>query len=97
MNIIVSDKYRIVLDPRTLKMGEAAPDVYLLDLAPIKEKIDDLGRIADDLMGCLDPSSEMLNSQPNRGGALGVAGYVTMAVVGLTVGIGILALILFSI
>ncbi|RZN68678.1 MAG: tetrahydromethanopterin S-methyltransferase subunit B [Candidatus Methanolliviera hydrocarbonicum] len=97
MNIIISDKYKIVLDPRTLTVGEAAPNVYILNLAPIKEKIDDLEKISDDLMGCLDPYSGMLDSQPNREGSLGRAGFVTMMIVGLTAGLGILALILFSI
>ncbi len=97
MNIIISDKYKIVLDPRTLTVGEAAPNVYVLNLAPIKENIDNLEKVSDDLMKCLDPYSGMLDSQPNREGSLGRAGFVTMMIVGLTAGLGILALILFSI
>jgi len=97
MSIIISEKHRVVLDPKTLKAGAAAPDVYVLDISPIEEKIKELDIIVDDLVGCLDPTTGMLNSQPNREGALSRAGFLTMMVIGLTIGLGIIALVLLSI
>jgi len=97
MTIVISEKNRVVLDPKTLKVGEALPDIYVLDISPIEEKINELDIIVDDLVGCLDPTTDMLNSQPNRGGALSRAGFLTMMVIGLIVGLGIIGLVLFSI
>ncbi|BDC36192.1 MAG: tetrahydromethanopterin S-methyltransferase subunit B [Candidatus Methanoliparum thermophilum] len=97
MSIVISEKHRVVLDPKTLKVGMALPDVYILDISPIEEKIKELDIIADDLIGCLDPTTGMLNSQPNREGALSRAGFLTMMMVGLTIGLGMIALVLLSI
>ncbi|MCW3130479.1 MAG: tetrahydromethanopterin S-methyltransferase subunit B [Methanophagales archaeon] len=85
--LVINEKYRVVLDPDSLKVGESRAGFYKVNLAPIEEQITVLETAVDDLFNCLDPTSGFAMSQPHREGALSKAGFITMFVFGVIFGV----------
>ncbi len=94
--LVINEKYGVVLDPDSLKVGVSRAGFYKVNLAPIEEQISVLETAVDDLFNCLDPRSGFVMSQPHREGALSKAGFVTMFVFGVIFGVLAVALVLFK-
>lgn len=95
--LVINEKYGVVLDPDTLKVGVSRAGFYKVSLSPIEEQIAVMEASVDDLFNCLDPKSGFLMSQPHREGALSKAGFVTMFVFGVLFGVLVVAFVLLKI
>ena len=94
--LVINEKYGVVLDPDSLKVGESRAGFYKVNLSPIEEQISTMEASVDDLFNCLDPTSGFLMSQPHREGALSRAGFVTMFVLGILFGVLAVAIVLLK-
>ncbi|MBN1763460.1 MAG: tetrahydromethanopterin S-methyltransferase subunit B [Methanomicrobia archaeon] len=94
--ITINEKYGIVLDPETLKVGEARAGFYKVGLSPIEEQIEVLESAVDDLFKTLDPTSSFNMAQPNREGMLSKAGFTTFFMVGVTMALLAVAVIFLA-
>lgn len=94
--LVINEKYGVVLDPDSLKVGESRAGFYKVNLSPIEEQISTMEASVDDLFNCLDPTSGFLMSQPYREGALSKAGFVTMFVLGVLFGVLAVAIVLLK-
>lgn len=94
--IVVNEKLGVVLDPTSLRVGAARPGFYVVTLAPIEEKLNELDTAVEELVNVLDPTSSFKNAQPNREGMISKAGFTTFFFVGLAVGILAVALIFLA-
>jgi len=77
----------LVLDPLTGLLAKERKDVILYELEPVMEAIDELDKIADDLMNSLTPDAQLLNSWPNRHKTSWYAGILTNSFYGLIFGL----------
>jgi tetrahydromethanopterin S-methyltransferase subunit B len=94
--ITINEKFGIVLDPDTLKVGEAQPGFYKVGLSPIEEQIVVLESAVDDLFNTLDPTTSFNMAQPNREGMLSKAGFTTFFMVGVTIALLAVAVIFLA-
>ncbi len=94
--ITINEKFGIVLDPETLKVGEARPGFYKVGLSTIEEQITVLESAVGDLLNVLDPTTSFRVAQPNREGMMSKAGFTTFFMVGVTLGILAVALIFLA-
>ena len=94
--ITINDKFAVVLDPSTLKVGEAVPGFYKVSLAPIEEQLDILEDAVDDLFNILSPTTSYSMAQPNREGTTNVAGFITMVTIGLVFGLLSVGILLYG-
>ncbi|MGB2841783.1 MAG: tetrahydromethanopterin S-methyltransferase subunit B [Halobacteriota archaeon] len=94
--LVINEKYGVVLDPDSLKVGVSRPGFYKVNLSPIEEQLNVMEASVDDLFNCLDPTSGFLMSQPHREGALSKAGFITMFVFGVLFGVLAVTLALFK-
>lgn len=94
--LVINEKYGVVLDPDSLKVGESRPGFYKVNLSPIEDQIAVMEASVDDLLNCLDPHSGFLLSQPHREGALSKAGFITMFVFGVLFGVLAVTLVLLK-
>jgi tetrahydromethanopterin S-methyltransferase subunit B len=94
--ITINEKFGIVMDPETLKVGEARPGFYRVGLSPIEEQIEVLESAVDDLLNVLDPTTSFKVAQPNREGMMSKAGFTTFFMVGVTLGLLAVALIFLA-
>ena len=94
--LVINEKYGVVLDPDSLKVGESRAGFYKVNLSPIEEQIGTMVASVDDLFNCLDPTSGFLMAQPHREGALSKAGFVTMFVLGVLFGVLAVAIVLLK-
>jgi tetrahydromethanopterin S-methyltransferase subunit B len=85
--LVINEKYGVVMDPDSLKVGVSRPGFYKVSLSPIEEQIVAMEASVDDLLNCLDPRSGFLMSQPHREGAMSKAGFATMFVFGVIFGV----------
>jgi tetrahydromethanopterin S-methyltransferase subunit B len=97
MVVLIEEKFGIVLDDTTFRVGEAKPGVYKVCLGPIDEQLDILEASVDDLFNILSPTTSYAMAQPNREGITNRAGFITMLMIGLTFGVLAIALILYGI
>jgi len=94
--IVLNEELGIVFDTDSMKVGEAKPGFYKINLSPIEEQINVLETAVEDLFNCLDPTTSFTMAQPNREGALSKAGFLTMFWVGLIFGLLFIAIMLFG-
>lgn len=94
--IVINEKYGVVLDPDTLRVGEAKPGFYKVSLSPIDEQITTLESAVDELFKSLDPDSGFKMAQPNREGMLSKAGFTTFFMLGVTFGVLAVAIVFFA-
>lgn len=94
--IVVNEKYGVVLDPTSLRVGAARPGFYMVSLAPIEEKLNELTIAVEELMNVLDPTSSFKNAQPNREGIISKAGFTTFFFLGVAFGILAVAMIFLA-
>ena len=97
MVILIEEKFGVVLDETTFRVGEAKPGVYKVCLGPLDEQLDILEESVDDLFNILSPTTTYAMAQPHREGATNKAGFITMLMMGLTFGVLIIALVLYGI
>lgn len=92
--LVINEKYGVVLDPSTLKVGMSKPGFYKVNLAPIEEQIAVLETAVDELFNVLDPTSSFVMAQPHREGLISKAGFTTFFFLGITFGTLAIAMIL---
>ncbi len=88
----------LVLDPLTSNLAEEREDVICYSMDPIMEQLDELGKIADDLVNSLAPDRKLLNSFPGRENTSFMAGFYGNTFYGVVVGLvfsGIVAITLY--
>ncbi len=95
--ITINEKFGVVLDESTLKVGEAVPGFYKVSLAPIEEQLDIMEEAVQDLFNILSPATSYSMAQPNREGTTNIAGFITMVTIGLTFGLLAVGLMLYGI
>ncbi|MFQ6073209.1 MAG: tetrahydromethanopterin S-methyltransferase subunit B [Methanosarcinales archaeon] len=99
MSIIrAAPEFHLVIDPMTGVVAKERSDVIMFSMDPIMEQLDELDKIADDLMNSLTPTSPLLSSFPGREKTSYLAGIYTNAFYGIIVGliISFLALLIIG-
>ncbi len=84
----------LVLDPITSLLAEEREDIIEYSMDPIIEQIDELDKIADDLVNSLSPDKILLSSLPGRETASMKAGFYSNVFYGVIVGLGLSGLLL---
>lgn len=77
----------LVLDPLTGLLAKERKDIILYELEPVMDTIDELEKIADDLMNSLTPDAPLLNSWPHREKTSWYAGIITNSFYGFIFGL----------
>jgi tetrahydromethanopterin S-methyltransferase subunit B len=90
----VSPELHLLFDPLGGVISEERDDVVQFALDPIMAHIDDMNKIADDLMNSLGPTAELMTSYPGRERTSFIAGIYTNIWYGFIVGLVIAALML---
>ncbi|MDK2892595.1 tetrahydromethanopterin S-methyltransferase subunit B [Methanohalophilus sp.] len=94
----VAPETHLVMDPIGGLVAEEREDIISYSMDPVMERIDELDKIADDLVNSLAPDRPLLNSFSGREGAAYKAGIYGNAFYGIVVGLvvaGIMALVLY--
>ena len=94
--ITICDEYGVVLDPDTMRLGEARPGFYKVSMSPLEEQLDVLESAVDELFNVLDPTTSFKIAQPNREGMMTKAGFTTFYMLGVTFGILAVAVIFLA-
>ncbi|MGC9444320.1 MAG: tetrahydromethanopterin S-methyltransferase subunit MtrB [Candidatus Methanospirareceae archaeon] len=94
--ITICDEYGVVLDPDTMRLGEARLGFYKVSMSPLEEQLDVIDDAVDDLFNVLDPTSSFKIAQPNREGIMAKAGFTTFFMLGVTFGVLAVALIFLA-
>lgn len=92
--IHVAPEAHLVLDPLTSLLAAEREDVIAYSMDPIMAQLDELDKIADDLINSLSPDRELLNSFPGRENTSIQAGFYGNAFYGIVVGLGVAGLLL---
>jgi len=77
----------LVVDPLTGLLAKERKDVILYELEPVMNAIDELDKIADDLMNSLAPDAPLLSSWPHREKTSWYAGIITNSFYGFIFGL----------
>lgn len=96
MVVLIEEKYGLVLDDATFRVGVAKPGVYKICLGPLEDQLDILESAVDELFDTLSPTTTYKMAQPNREGATNTAGFITMLTLGLMFGILTIAIVLYG-
>ncbi|MHC1586544.1 MAG: tetrahydromethanopterin S-methyltransferase subunit MtrB [Candidatus Hecatellaceae archaeon] len=96
MAAIISKEYDIILDSVTFQVGKSRPDIVALDLEPLRQRIERLESLVDEVMASFNPSTQPLFSRPRRAGVYRTAGFLTNMVVGFLLGCLVFALIVLA-
>ncbi|ATU07460.1 tetrahydromethanopterin S-methyltransferase subunit B [Methanohalophilus portucalensis] len=94
----VAPEVHLVLDPMSSLLAAERDDVIQYSMDPIVERIDDLDKIADDLVNSLAPDRPLLSSFPGRENTSYSAGIYSNLFYGVIVGLvfsGILAIVIY--
>jgi tetrahydromethanopterin S-methyltransferase subunit B len=83
----VSPDLHLIFDPLGGVISEEREDVIQFALDPVIAQIDDINRIADDLMNSLGPSGPLLNSYKGRERTSLIAGIYTNIWYGFVAGL----------
>jgi tetrahydromethanopterin S-methyltransferase subunit B len=86
----------LVFDPLEGMIAEEREDVVQFALDPIMAQIDEINKVADDLMNSLDPGAPLLNSYKGREGASYMAGIYTNIWYGFIIGLVVAFVYLLS-
>lgn len=92
--IHVAPEAGLVLDPLTSLLAEERPDIIQYSMDPILAKLDELDKIADDLVNSLAPDRPLMNSFPGREQTSYLAGIYGNSFYGVVVGLGVAGLLL---
>lgn len=84
----------LVLDPLTSLLAAEREDIIAYSMDPIMTQLDELDKIADDLINSLSPSKELMNSFPGREKTAYHAGFYSNTFYGVIVGLGVAGLML---
>ena len=84
----------LVLDPITSLLAEEREDIIQYSMDPVMAQLDELDKIADDLMNSLSPDKPLLNSYPGREKTALDAGFYGNSFYGIVVGLGVAGLLL---
>ncbi len=84
----------LVLDPLTGLLAQEREDIIAYSMDPVMAQLDELDKIADDLVNSLSPDKELLNSYPGRANTASSAGFYGNSFYGIIVGLGVAGLIL---
>ena len=92
--IHVAPEAHLVLDPLTSLLAAEREDIIAYSMDPIMAQLDELDKIADDLVNSLSPDKELLNAFPGREETAQRAGFYGNAFYGIVVGLGVAGLML---
>ncbi len=84
----------LVMDPLSGLLAEEREDIIQYSMDPIMAQVDELDKIADDLMNSLAPDKELLNSYPGRANTALSAGFYGNTFYGIVVGLAVAGIIL---
>ncbi|WP_342306104.1 tetrahydromethanopterin S-methyltransferase subunit B [Methanolobus sp. ZRKC5] len=90
----VAPEAHLVLDPLTSLLAAEREDIIAYSMDPIMAQLDELDKIADDLINSLSPSKELMNSFPGREQTSYHAGFYGNTFYGVIVGLGVAGLML---
>ncbi len=86
----------LVFDPLEGMIAEEREEVIQFALDPIMAQIDEINKVADDLLNSLDPRAPLLNSYKGREGASYMAGIYTNIWYGFIIGLVVALVYLLS-
>ncbi|WMW24203.1 tetrahydromethanopterin S-methyltransferase subunit B [Methanolobus sediminis] len=84
----------LVLDPLTSLLAAEREDIIQYSMDPIMEQLDELDKIADDLINSLSPTKPLMNSYPGRENTSYSAGFYGNSFYGVVVGLAVAGLML---
>ncbi|WP_406659936.1 tetrahydromethanopterin S-methyltransferase subunit B [Methanolobus sp. ZRKC3] len=84
----------LVLDPLTGLLAQERDDIIAYSMDPVMAQLDELDKIADDLVNSLSPDKPLLNSYPGRETTALSAGFYGNSFYGIIVGLGVAGLML---
>ncbi|MCD4806249.1 MAG: tetrahydromethanopterin S-methyltransferase subunit B [Methanococcoides sp.] len=94
----VAPEAHLVLDPLTSVLAAEREDIICYSMDPIMEQVNELDKIADDLVNSLSPDMKLLNAFPGREDTALKAGFYGNTFYGVIVGLifsGMIALTLY--
>ena len=94
----VAPETHLVMDPLSGLVAEEREDIISYSMDPVMERIDELNKIADDLVNSLAPDRPLMNSFDGRENSSYKAGIYGNAFYGIIVGLvvaGVMALVLY--
>jgi tetrahydromethanopterin S-methyltransferase subunit B len=83
----VSPELGLIFDPMKGVVSEQRADVVLYTFDPVYERVEELDKVANDLVNQLVPDNELLSSYANRGKASYIAGLYTNIWMGFILGL----------
>jgi tetrahydromethanopterin S-methyltransferase subunit B len=92
--IHVAPEAHLVLDPLTSLLAAEREDIIAYSMDPIMVQLDELDKIADDLVNSLSPNKPLLSSFGGRENTSMQAGFYGNAFYGIVVGLGVAGLLL---
>lgn len=92
----VSPELGLIFDPMKGVVSEQREDLVLYTFDPVFERIENLEKIADDLVNQLVPDNELLSSYTNRRKASYIAGLYTNIWMGFILGLVVSFVLLLS-
>ena len=90
----VAPEAHLVLDPLTSLLAAEREDIIQYSMDPIMAQLDEVDKIADDLINSLSPNKELMNSFPGREHTSYHAGFYGNTFYGVVVGLGVAGLML---
>ncbi|SFM42302.1 tetrahydromethanopterin S-methyltransferase subunit B [Methanolobus profundi] len=90
----VAPEAHLVLDPLTSLLAAEREDIIQYSMDPIMEQLDELDKIADDLINSLAPSQPLMNTFEGREHTSYSAGFYGNTFYGVIVGLGVAGLML---
>ncbi|MHC1631166.1 MAG: tetrahydromethanopterin S-methyltransferase subunit B [Methanotrichaceae archaeon] len=93
---VTPPEMHLIFDAFEGVISEEREDVIQFALDPIIAQIDDLDKVADDLMNSLSPDAPLLNSYKNRDSASFMAGIYTNIWYGFIIGLVVSLVLLLS-
>ncbi|AFV24390.1 tetrahydromethanopterin S-methyltransferase subunit B [Methanolobus psychrophilus R15] len=92
--IHVAPEAHLVLDPLTSLLAAEREDIISYSMDPVMVQLDELDKIADDLVNSLSPNKPLLSSFAGRENTSMQAGFYGNAFYGIVVGLGVAGLLL---
>ncbi len=83
----VSPELHLIFDPIGGTISEEREDVIQYTLDPVISKLQELDKVANDLMGSLTPDTQLLTSYPGREKTSYIAGIYTNIWYGFVIGL----------
>ncbi|ADI74848.1 Tetrahydromethanopterin S-methyltransferase subunit B [Methanohalobium evestigatum Z-7303] len=83
----VAPEVNLVMDPMSGLVATEREDIISYSMDPILEQLDELDKVADDMVNSLSPNMPLLNSNPGRERTSYYAGIASNAFYGIIVGL----------